>query len=554
MEASAGELTSAAQTTSGNAASLTETGASALARSGMGRYGSSYSGLLGGGMGGMGMYGGMGGLGSMGGLGGMGMYGGGLGSMGLGGMGATPGAPGQNGPRGFRQDYQTFFNGLRNLFQILYSGLGLFSFGKLFGSMVLSMVKSIVKKLISSGKWVIGALFMNRVSAKIINGAVERASAVSDSPNAASSIFVKALFAVAILGTSTLWFLQREDSIAERERILKAQVELRRREEELKRQREEEKHREEEELRLAFARELEMRSSTQPFLFPVSQQQEVVLEAAFENAIKTQELKDEAAESSEKNEEMEKAIAESQEIVRAHQMEVKVNDAQSSDSECDEISEPHGASSVTLETGQEQNDIASGENINGPIISGPDAAMGATPVSPTKKRRRTRRELKLVKIGNCKHGNQLMDCKTCVEERAMLKKAQRKTRVQVSEELGNNRFRREIQAFENGSSLEKLFLGTLGEVEEIRKASESDKSRWMSRLSSSSFFSKAGEVETPELTEAPTLSHTTSLQTALESTTPTLEVQPLSTSSTPELTVTDVMNSGVFQKKKKPWE
>ena len=137
---------------------------------------------------------------------------------GMGGMGGMPGQPG--GPNGFRQNYQGFFHGLQNLLQILYSGLGLFAFGKLFGSMVFNMVKAISKKCFQGTKYLLSLVFMNRVSIKIINGAISRAKSVSES--SVGAVMAKALFAIGMACIGAVWFLMREDSLAEEERRLRA--------------------------------------------------------------------------------------------------------------------------------------------------------------------------------------------------------------------------------------------------------------------------------------------------------------------------------------------
>ena len=179
-------------------------------------YGSSgYGSMLGGGMYGRGMMGG--------GLGGMGM--------GMGGMGGLP----QGQPGGFRQDYHTVFAGLKNLLQIAYSGLGLFSFGKLFGTMAWNLVKNIAKKFLKGAKLIYGLIFLNKVSAKIINGAVQRARSVS--ADSAAGIFVKALFAVAIACIVAVGFLQASHSLDEDEDRIRRQASSRLRELEVTNQR-----------------------------------------------------------------------------------------------------------------------------------------------------------------------------------------------------------------------------------------------------------------------------------------------------------------------------
>lgn len=143
---------------------------------------------------------------------------GGYGMGGMGGMGGLGGQPG--GPNGFRQNYQGFFSGLQNLLQILYSGLGLFAFGKMFGTMVINMIKAIAKKCFQGTKYLLALIFMNRISMKIINGAMARAKAVSGS--SVGAIMAKALFTVGVSCIAAVWFLMREDALAEEERRLRA--------------------------------------------------------------------------------------------------------------------------------------------------------------------------------------------------------------------------------------------------------------------------------------------------------------------------------------------
>ena len=107
------------------------------------------------------------------------------------------------------------FAGLKNLLQIAYSGIGLFSFGKMFGSMAWNLVKNIAKKFFKGVKFMYGLIFLNKISAKIINGAVQRARSVS--ADSAPSIFVKALFAVAIACIVAVGFMQASHSLDEDE-------------------------------------------------------------------------------------------------------------------------------------------------------------------------------------------------------------------------------------------------------------------------------------------------------------------------------------------------
>ena len=221
--------------TAGSAvAGLSPSGASALGlRSQLG-YGSRL-----GGYGGMGssMFGGYGGMGSM--------YGGlGMGSMmgGLGGMGGLAGGQlttpaGIPGPGGFRQDYHTFFAGMKSMLQILYSGLGLFSFGKLFGGMVFNMVRAIAKRFFKGAKYLYSLVFLNKISAKIINGALSHAHPSPGSPSF-FSFLVKLLFGLGILLFSAAMFMMKEHGLEEEESIIRAAArnriaEQQRREEEL---------------------------------------------------------------------------------------------------------------------------------------------------------------------------------------------------------------------------------------------------------------------------------------------------------------------------------
>lgn len=185
-------------------------------RSSLGRLGGGYSGMYGGGMFGGGLYGG-----GLGGMGMGGMYGGGLG---MGGLGQTPGGQ----PGSFRQNYQNIFSGFQNLLQVLYSGLGLFAFGKLFGSMVYKMVKAIASRFFKGSKYIFSLIFMNRVSIKVINGAIARAKTVSQS--SVGSIMVKAFFTAGLLSIGAAWFLMRQDQLALEEQRIKNQAMKRSRE------------------------------------------------------------------------------------------------------------------------------------------------------------------------------------------------------------------------------------------------------------------------------------------------------------------------------------
>ena len=569
MEPSVTVSTAAATTT--NDATTASTADTMANRAGLARTSSSIGGgLLGSsGYGGLGSsYGGLGGMGMGMGLGmGMGGMYGGLGSgMGLRSMGGMPGQPGQQGPGGFRQDYQNFFNGLRNLFQILYSGLGLFSFGKLFGSMVVSMVKNILKKLAASGKWIIGALFMNRISAKIINGAVQRASSVADSPQAASNIFVKALFAVAILGTSALWFLQREDSLAERERILKAQVELRRREAELKRLEEIEKMKEAQRRfgvmgETAVSQELGMF----PQVLPPTQQQEVILENVFSDAIKIETAREETMDDPEKQAELEKTMKEAEEIVRAHQLELKIQEAESSDSECDPAAEPHGASQPKNSEPEFDEISDKPKNVEEAHVQQPSTSVVVqTGTVKTKKRRLTRNQLRKSQIS--KNGKAIeAELKAADLEHSSvvpIREGRIAKKAQISEELGNNHIKREIQASENGNSLQKLFSGTFGQpISLFPTASDEDKKRWMLRLSSMPVLPTETSESVPipathsesEIPETPVLSHSVSENSSLTQVLADTDSPVRSVEANLDLATSSFSAAG-FQRKKKPWE
>ena len=209
---------------------------SIMARPGASRLGTGYGGMYGSGMGGMGMSG-MGGMGGMGmggmGMGGMGMGGMGMGGVGMGGMGMAGmgmgGMPGQQGqPGGFRHSYQTVFSGFQNLLQMLYSGLGLFAFGKLFGSMVYKMVKAIATRFFRGTKYILSLIFLNRISIKVINGAIKRASTSGEAT--VGGIMAKALFTIGVLCMGAVWFLIRQDHLAEEEYRLRAMAAKRARE------------------------------------------------------------------------------------------------------------------------------------------------------------------------------------------------------------------------------------------------------------------------------------------------------------------------------------
>lgn len=157
------------------------------------------------------------GYGSMGygGMGGMGM---GMGRMGMGmGMGGMRGGMGQqNGPGGFQQEYHGFFNGLRQLLQISFSGFSLYAYGKIFASMVWKMTKYLASKIVDGGRWLLAFFIFNRYSTKIMNGVVSKIK-TQDSAAYVSKTMFQGLLMIGALGLSILWFMARSNTMDEEE-------------------------------------------------------------------------------------------------------------------------------------------------------------------------------------------------------------------------------------------------------------------------------------------------------------------------------------------------
>ena len=143
------------------------------------------------------------------------------------------GGGGPQGPGGFRQDYHAFFRGLTNLLQIASSGIGLVSFGKMFGVMVWKLIKNICSKSLSGVKYIGSLIFLNRVSMKIIGGALKRGRSVSDSKSIIDFL-MKSLFAIGVLALTYIGFSIKRLSAEETESKLIEAIQKRKLEEESK--------------------------------------------------------------------------------------------------------------------------------------------------------------------------------------------------------------------------------------------------------------------------------------------------------------------------------
>jgi hypothetical protein len=153
----------------------------------------------------------------MGGYGGMGM-GMGMGGYGRMGMGMNPGGP----PNGFQQQYQGFFAGLRNVLQMSFSGISLYMYGKIFGSMMIKVIKFLAKKLLDGGRWLLAVFLFNRHATKILNGVVKQAKESGSSTDLARAMF-RGLLLLGLLGLAVLFFMMRGTNMEEEEtRLLSA--------------------------------------------------------------------------------------------------------------------------------------------------------------------------------------------------------------------------------------------------------------------------------------------------------------------------------------------
>ncbi len=527
------------------------------------------SGMLGGGMYGSSMLGG----------GMYGMSGMGLGSMsGMGGMSGQPGQPG-----GFRHDYHTVFNGLKSLLQLAYSGLGLFSFGKLFGNMAWNLIKTIAKKFFSGAKYVYGLLFLNRVSAKIINGAVHRARSVS--PQHIPSLFVKTLFGIAIACIAAVWFLNASSSLEEEEEKVKRLAARRLREIE------------------ATARELEqVRQATllrgwneasrvdisnPPEITPITAEER---EQIFQNAWRTTEIAEnddihnqnfqdpslhssqsiaqaltqrqlmlknvweearkQAEEEAKKRGEL--GTTEDNEVQTQNYLGQELHVSDSSDSsdqeEIQKNDENLKQDENKVEEEKTNTNIDPDSNQEGPKNESlqPEKLTEMVTISvdnPTIEHIKVKHPVNKGN-SNTKNLSEKIKPKAAYTTEALEKRRKRQEKIKISEEFKSSTFSRELNALENGESLQRLFLGTYNDRTFVKvqpKYTEDEKARMMN------FFNKSLNSRTSQTPQEQAI--ISNLETPKVSTTsepiPTGSKTPLdkSVSETPR----PIM-------KKKPWE
>lgn len=153
------------------------------------------------------------------GMGGMGMgMGMGMGGMGMG-MNRFGQNPQQNGNRGLQQEYQQVFQGLKAVLQMGFSAFGLYTYGKMFGSMMIKIVKFGLRKSKDAGKAILAWTVFNTYSTKVLNGIFTRARR---SNGGIFNLVFKALLSVGILGIALVWFLIKSSDLeVEEEEILR---------------------------------------------------------------------------------------------------------------------------------------------------------------------------------------------------------------------------------------------------------------------------------------------------------------------------------------------
>ena len=130
-------------------------------------------------------------------------------------------------PNGFQQEYQGFFNGLRNVLQISFSGISLYAYGRIFGSMMLKLGKFIFKKAVGAGRWLLAVLFFNRYATKVLNGVVKEAQNSSNSAEITRLMF-RGFLLLGLLGLAVLFFMLRGTLMDEEEAKLMQKVRIRR--------------------------------------------------------------------------------------------------------------------------------------------------------------------------------------------------------------------------------------------------------------------------------------------------------------------------------------
>ena len=501
--------------------------------------------MYGGGLYGSSMFGG----GMYGGLGGMGM--GGMGGMGMGGaMGGIPGQPG--GPGGFRQDYRTVFAGLNNILQILYSGLGLFSFGKLFGSMVFNLVKGIAKKMLQGGKWLYHLLFLNRVSAKIINGAVYRARSVR--PANMGSYFMKILFTVGVIIFGICWFLIREERLEEEERKIRIQAEIRKREQAREAARMNEIIQQSPLLsggtdmpnELVYESSRLIDQAQQSTL--ASELQRVIpeMDAAFEDAKKEVEQADakktedenkskEIATGAETENSDKKDSKSAQEVKEGQTVQEDKKEADSDDdSEADSKTEKDAVAGDSEPQAPATTAEASSTAVTSDKTSKVELVLTSKQTSKTSKKKK--------QAGG--------------EREIKEKQRKRKEKVMMSEEFRNNRYTQEIAASENGNVLSRLFItGDLLETHPINRYTDEEKKKMLDSILARS-QSTVVQTEAPAnlvLSTAQSTQNVLGAQGGQDGQGPTI-AGPENIVQTGEIAEAKDVPQPVVARKKKPWE
>ena len=388
--------------------SATSSGATSLTSQQQQTYSSPYGGLQRSSMGmgmGMGRGYGMYGSGGLGGLGGGMMMGGMGGGLGMNPMGQPPGRHG-----GFRQDYHTFFAGLKNLLQILYSGLGLFSFGKIFFSMSFNLIKTICRKCLSGAKYTYALIFLNRHSAKVINGILSNPPKPDGSRSSDFfGLLAKVLMALALMTVAFVYYMMRDASMEEEEQMLKTQAQRRRIEEEAARIQQQQ---------MSSIFEIVRRNQNDPLQTMDSMEThfETALQEDDANQAKVAAVSDEAKPSEEGD---------------SHQTPDHKEDDDSKDHE-DSKEEDH------------ENDPHA-DHSESPNQTRQEIHLDGQGLSSLKTVRRKKKRSKAAKpvVGDSK-----------AEE-----KRERRKFNKISEEFKASTFRRELQATENGDTMRRLFAG-----------------------------------------------------------------------------------------------
>lgn len=468
-----------------------------------------------------GMYGGMGGYGGyrggmFGGMGGMGSMYGGMGGMGgmYGGMGGMNGMNPNGRPGGFRQDYHTVFAGLKNLLQISYSGLGLLAFGKLFGKMVFNLIKTIGRKTASGIKYLFGVFFLNRYSAKVINGAVYRAKMEAQqsgfsSPSSFATAMVKIIFGIGALAMSVFWYLSKDHELDEHEKALDCLINRRMEDEEQARKAELDR----------LARGMEM-----------TKEWDNTWSGA--GMVPKRFLGEDAEEGQEKEAEMEE----------------EYNTAQKEDDEKEKKIEDMEKNGDQDEFGaQEPSNL---ESLNGSLLAAPKMITN----NSNKDEEKPEEPLK-------EYGPH-------IPEEILEKRKQRHERhTKMSEEFSSSIFRRELAATENGKTIQRLFTGEFTPTYTVNKFNDDEKKSFLQGLSAK--LAAKPKIPVPEKPAPPLPAEEASEQPKkAENVEPEAKTQsqpqqpPVSVSETPaqvESSFKPIIGGGLASlsaapPKKKPWE